>query len=79
MKNIQDDLKRLKENIDNAKNNLATLNGRKIELLKQLKKEHGLNSVDEVIKEIKELSKKITSLETQINTDYNDIKEKYDW
>ena len=79
MSDIQEDLKRLKENIDNAKNSQATLEGRKIELLKQLKKDHGLLSIEDAKKEIIRLEKEYTKLETQIQKDYDKLREDYDW
>jgi uncharacterized membrane-anchored protein YhcB (DUF1043 family) len=77
--NIQNELTRLKEIIDNAKNNLATLNGRKIELLKQLKKEFGISSLEEAKEKIKKLQSESKELENKIEQDYKTLKEEYDW
>lgn len=79
MTDIQKDLKALKENIETAKNSQATLQGRKMELLKQLKKDYGLNSVEDAQKEITRLEKESTKLETQIQKDYDKLKAEYDW
>lgn len=77
--NIQEEVKRLKESIDGAKTNIATLDGRETEILKQLKKEHHLSSKEEVEEKLKELKKKESLLDKQIQNDFNSLKEKYDW
>ena len=79
MKDIQAELSRLKEIIDNAKNNMATLSGRKMELLKQLKKDFKVSSVEEGKKEIQKLDKQLNEVNQAIEKEYNKLKEEYDW
>lgn len=79
MKDIQTELSRLKEIIDNAKNNMATLSGRKIELLKQMKKDFNVSSIEEGKKEIQKLDKKLTEINQMVEKEYNKLKEEYDW
>ncbi len=79
MKDIQSELSRLKEIIDNAKNNMATLSGRKMELLKQLKKDFKVSSVEEGKKEIQKLDKQLNEVNQTIEKEYNKLKEEYDW
>jgi flagellar biosynthesis chaperone FliJ len=79
MKDIQEDLKNLKDNIDNAKTNLAKLEGRESELLKQLKKDFGVNTVEEAEKKIAQLEKEYKKKKESIEKDYKTLKEQYDW
>jgi uncharacterized membrane-anchored protein YhcB (DUF1043 family) len=79
MKDIQSELSRLKEIIDNAKNNMATLSGRKMELLKQLKKDFKVSSVEEGKKEIQKLNKQLDEVNQAIEKEYSKLKEEYDW
>ena len=79
MKDIQSELSRLKEIIDNAKNNMATLSGRKMELLKQLKKDFKVSSVEEGKKEIQKLDKQLNEVNQAIEKEYSKLKEEYDW
>lgn len=76
---VKKEMNQLKENIDGAKNNLATLDGREMEILKQLKKVHGLSSIEDIKKKIKEFEKESSLLETSIENDYNKLKEEYDF
>ena len=52
MKEIQSELARLKKGIDEAKGNVSKLEGREEELLRQLKTEYNLDSIDEAKKEV---------------------------
>jgi len=79
MKEILDDLKRLKEGIDLAKTNLAKLDGRETELLRQLKKDHGLSSVKEAETKQVELQQDLEKLDSEIQKEYNKLKEEYEW
>jgi uncharacterized membrane-anchored protein len=79
MKDIQADLTTLKDNIDNAKNNLAKLEGREIELIKQLEKDFGIKTVAEAEKEVVKLEKESKKRKEIITTEYNKLKEQYDW
>jgi uncharacterized membrane-anchored protein YhcB (DUF1043 family) len=79
MKDIQKDLKQLKDNIDNAKNNLAKLQGREMELLKQLKKDYQINSIEDAQKEFTRLDKDYLKRVDAIEKDYKKLKEDYDW
>ena len=79
MKDIQKDLEQLKDNIDNAKNNLAKLEGREIELLKQLKKDYQINSIEDAKKEFTRLDKDYLKRVDAIEKDYKKLKEDYDW
>lgn len=77
--NIQTDLTELKKNIDLAKTNLAKLDGRNQELLLQLKKNHGLSSIEETNERIQSLTKEIAEEEKRIEKEYAALREEYDW
>ena len=78
-KAIQEDLLKLKDGIDLAKTNLAKLDGRESEILTQLKKNHGLSSIEEANNKLKELNGKIETEEIAIEKDYKELKEAYQW
>ena len=76
---VQKDLLDLKKGIDEAKINQAKLKGREEELLNQLKKDHGLSSVEEASKKVLTLEASRASIEKNIINKYSELKEKYDW
>lgn len=76
---VQKDLLDLKKGIDEAKINQAKLKGREEELLNQLKKDHGLSSVEEASKKVLTLEASRASIEKNIIDKYSELKEKYDW
>jgi hypothetical protein len=76
---VQKDLLDLKKGIDEAKINQAKLRGREEELLNQLKKDHGLSSVEEASKKVLTLEASRASIEKNIIDKYSELKEKYDW
>jgi len=76
---VQKDLLDLKKGIDEAKLNQAKLKGREEELLSQLKKDHGLSSVEEASKKVLTLEASRVSIEKNIIDKYSVLKEKYEW
>ena len=76
---VQKDLLDLKKGIDEAKLNQAKLKGREEELLSQLKKDHGLSSVEEASKKVLTLEASRASIEKNIIGKYSKLKEQYDW
>jgi len=76
---VQKDLLDLKKGIDEAKINQAKLRGREEELLNQLKKDHGLSSVEEASKKVLTLEASRASIEKNIIDKYTTLKEKYEW
>jgi predicted nucleic acid-binding Zn-ribbon protein len=79
MKDIMKDLSDLKIGIDNAKVEIAKSEGREQELLRRLKKDHGLSSLKEVQKKISSLKKDTEDLEKTIRADYKKLKEEFEW
>jgi hypothetical protein len=76
---IQKDLSELRKGIDLAKTDLANLDGRKSELLRQLEKNHELSSEEEVNEEIKRISEEMASEEAAIEKIYKELKEDFSW
>lgn len=76
---VQKDLLDLKKGIDEAKINQAKLKGREEELLNQLKKDHGLSSVEEASKKVLTLETSRVSIEKNIIDKYSELKASYDW
>lgn len=79
MKDIQSELGRLKKGIDEAKTELAKLEGREQELLRQLTSEHGLASIEAAEKEIEKLQTAKLLKEGEIRKDFDTLKETYEW
>jgi hypothetical protein len=79
MKTAQEELTRLKDIIDTAKNNMATLSGREIELLNQLKKDFNVSTIEEGKKEIQRLETARDKINQTIEKEYNKLKAEYDW
>lgn len=79
MKEIQSELARLKKGIDEAKGNVSKLEGREEELLRQLKTEYNLDSIDEAKKEVEKMKKQIAKKEEEIRKQFDKLKGEYDW
>jgi hypothetical protein len=78
MDDIKRELDKLSSQIKEAKGNVATYTGQKIELMKQLK-ELGYSTIAEAEKAIAKLTKEIESKKEKINADFAKLKEQYDW
>lgn len=72
------DLLRLKGEVDKAKSTVAELNGQLTAMMKQLKKDWGVSSVDEGEKLLKKMKKDLETLEEKIEKGVNEIEEKYE-
>lgn len=68
----------LKEEIDDAKNKVNRLEGRKEHLMQQLKEEWDCESIEEARQVLKELKEDIKDKQEQINETTDELKEKYD-
>jgi flagellar capping protein FliD len=79
MKEIQGELGRLKAGIDEAKTNIAKLEGREQELLSQLKSEYGLNSIEAAEKEVEKMKKQIEKKEEEIRKQFTILQEDFQW
>jgi seryl-tRNA synthetase len=76
--NIIEELDKIKKQIAEAEKNMAIYDGRLQESMQRLK-ELGLDSVEAAEKEMKSLSEQIVKLDSQIEKDFNELKESYQW
>ncbi len=79
MRDIQNELNRLKIGIEEAKTEIARLEGRRQELLRQLKSEYGIESMEEAEERLKELQKEKVAKEEEIRAAFLALKSEYDW
>lgn len=79
MEKIIKDLTSLKKGIDEAKTNIAKLDGREQETLSQLKNNYNLSSIEEIEKEIAKLTKEEAVLIKIIEEDYKSLREIAEW
>lgn len=76
---IINDLKRLKEEIDLAKEDKAKAEGRLQNLMERLETEFSLSSVKEANAEMERLNKEVKKLEEEVNEKYTKLKDTYEW
>ena len=79
IKDIQTELGRLKTGIDDAKTNLAKLQGREQELLRQLKADHGLTTTEEAKSEVRTLKDRVAKSNVEIEKLYEELRREYEW
>lgn len=73
------DLKKLKEEIDTAKEDKAKAEGRLQNLMERLKTEFKLDSVEEAKEEMKRLNNEAEKLEEEVEEKYTKLKQTYEW
>ena len=71
-------LLKLKEDIDQAKSKVSELKGRQQSLNEQLSEEWGCSTIKEAEAKVKKLEKEITDLDNKINEGIKELEEKYD-
>lgn len=76
---IMDELDKLQKEIDAAKKNAATFEGRLQESMKRLKDDFGLDSIGKAEEESEKLKEEIASLETDVQTRLKSLRELYTW
>lgn len=76
---IMDELDKLQKEIDAAKKNAATFEGRLQESMKRLKDDFGLDSIEKAEEEAASLKEEIAALETDVQTRLKTLKESYAW
>lgn len=74
---IEEKLLDLKSEIDEAKSNVARLEGQKTALMSQLKTEWGVSSIKEARTKLAELQKKCDVLEKKIKEGLQELEETY--
>lgn len=76
-KDVEKTLKAVKQKIEQAKNDLAEAKAQKKMLLTSLKKDFGLDNFAEAEITVKQLNKDLEKLSTDIETKYQDLKNKF--
>jgi predicted nucleic acid-binding Zn-ribbon protein len=76
---IMEELDKLQKEIDAAKKNAATFEGRLQESMKRLKDDFGLDSIEKAEEEAEKLKEEIADLETDMQTRLKDLQETYAW
>ncbi len=79
MDKILKELTDLQETIAQTKKSVAQLEGRRDEILNQLKKEFKVASIAEAEKKLATLKKESTELENTIQKDFKKLKDEYEW
>ncbi|MFA5396872.1 MAG: hypothetical protein WC346_12765 [Methanogenium sp.] len=79
MNQILKELTKLQEMINDSKENVSKLKGRKEEILNQLKKDFNLKTIAEAEKKLKENEKALDDLEKEIKKSFDKLKEEYEW
>lgn len=71
------DLIRIKREIEQAKTSVQQLTGEQTVLMRQLKEQHGCDTVDEAEKKLEELDIEIASMTKNIEKGLSELDEKY--
>lgn len=74
-----EELFELKENIDEAKNEVNQLEGRKQSLLETLKDEWDCTSIKQAKKKLKDMNDKIQEIDQKIMNGIEELEEKYEF
>lgn len=79
MQNIINDLNKLKKELELSKTEKTKLETSLKIYYDKLKNDFSLDSITSANDEINDLDEKILDLQKQIETEYKELKEKYDW
>jgi hypothetical protein len=74
----EQELLKLKKQVDEAKTKVSELNGHKTALLKQLKDDWKCNSIEDAEKKLKLMNKEIDNISQQIETGIEELETKYE-
>lgn len=74
-----EDLQKLGKEIEAAKKSVATLEGRRSEVIERLKSEHGIETIEEADKLLIKLDKEIVKMDTEIQADFKKLSENFSW
>lgn len=74
-----EDLNKLGKEIESAKTSVATLEGRRSEVIERLKTEHGISTIEEADKLLIKLDKEIVKMDAEIQADFTKLKENFSW
>lgn len=75
----EQELLKIKEQIEEAKGEVSELQGRKKYLLQELKENWGCKTVDEAFEKIELLKKQVEDIENKIATEVGKLKNEYDF
>lgn len=73
------ELMKLKDDIEEAKQQKAKDEGRLDSLMERLDTEFGIKTLNEAEKEVAKIEKEITGLEKEYNDGFKKLKENYEW
>jgi len=76
---IKKDLEGVMKEITKAKTDYNKLEGQEMELVRQLEDETGVGTIEEAEKKVAELAKLIERKQSEIDSDYKELKDYYDW
>ena len=79
MSNMSEELAKLGKEIESAKKSIATLEGRKAEVMERLKTDYNVNTVSEAEQFLINVQEKIKKLGLEIEEDYKQLKDKFTW
>ena len=77
--NIEQELKQLESEIADCKSEKAKAEGSIETLMKRLKDEEGIDTLEEADEILKKLNKEIETLNAQIESKIKELKEVYEW
>ena len=79
MKQIINELEKLDKDIRETEKKLSESEGRQKALLESLEKDFGVTTLKETDEKISALRKELSNLESEITTDYQKLKEDYEF
>jgi len=79
MKEIEDELRKLKREIQDAESERSELKGRKSSLLEQLRKDYSCKTEKAAQSKLAKDRKRLKELEKEITAGFNKLKEEYEW
>jgi predicted nucleic acid-binding Zn-ribbon protein len=79
MSNINNELAKLGKEIEAAKKSIATLEGRKTEIMERLKTDYGVSTIKEAESLLTKTQSSVDKLEKEIESDFKELKENFSW
>jgi len=79
MDNIIENLNKLSQQIEVAKKQKSSLEGRQEEILHQLKGKYKINTIEEAEQMLMDYDEQIKSLEEEITVKFNTLKKQHSW
>lgn len=76
---INEKLVKLGREIETAKSNVSQLKGREVEIVNRLQENFKISTLEEVDVAIANITKELDALEGTIVTEFNELKETFEW